>query len=99
MPFYVDLVNLDRFLSTLDEELREINRLEGIVEKQRALSSGMPNDEAIILARSRFIKKERERIQSRKTYLLKAQELFPSAEKKTKSSLESAILELQQLNQ
>lgn len=99
MQFYVDLVNLDRFLSTLDEELREINRLEGILDRQRALSCGMPDEEAIILERSRFIKKERERIQSRKTYLMKAQELFPSAEKKTKSSLESTILELQQLNQ
>lgn len=98
MQLYVDLINLDRFLSTLDEELREINRLEGIWEKQRALFVGVPIEEERMLERSRYLKRERERIQGRKNYLLKAQELLPRATEENKANLENMLQRLRQLN-
>ena len=99
MQFYVDLIKLDRFLSTLEEELREISRLEGVLERQKMLSGGFPAEEERILERSRFLKKERERIQGRKIYIMKAQELLYGAENKNQSSLENTLQQLRRLNQ
>lgn len=98
MQLYVDLIKLDRFLSTLEEELREISRLEGIWEKQRDFSAGLPIEEKRILERSRYLKRERERIQSRKTYLMKVQELLPCATEENKGNLTNMLQQLRQLN-
>lgn len=98
MQFYLDLVKLDRFLSTLEEELREISRLEGILEAQRTLSIGNPLEEERMIGRSRYLMKERERIQGRKNYLVKVQELIPRATEETKANLENMLHRLRQLN-
>jgi hypothetical protein len=91
MQFYVDLGKLDCFLSTIDEELREISRLEGIFATQKLLSDGSPEEAARILERSRFLKHARESAQGRKQYLMKAQELLFRAEKSNQASLEALL--------
>lgn len=98
MQLYVDLIKLDCFLSTLEEELREISRLENILEKQYVFSLGIPIEEERILERRRYLSIEREKVQSRKNYLMKAQELFSRAADKNKVNLESALQRLQRLN-
>lgn len=98
MQFDLDLIKLDRFLSSLDEELREVSRLEGLLETQRVLSIDNPLEQERILRRSKYIKMERERIQGRKRYLMKAQELIPRAMEETKANLEITLLQLKQLN-
>lgn len=98
MQLYVDFIQLDRFFSTLEDELREISRLEDIWEKNRALSRGVPIEDALMMERGRYLNAERERIQGRKNYLIKVQQLLSGVVEKNELHLEDALRRLQRLD-
>lgn len=98
MQLYVDFIRLDRFLSTLEEELREISRIEDIWEKNRILSRGVPIEDVRMMERGRYLNAERERIQSRKNYLIKVQQLLSGVVEKNELHLEDALRRLQRLD-
>ena len=98
MQLYVDFIRLDRFLSTLEEELREISRIEDIWEKNRILSRGVPIEDARMMERGGYLNAERKRIQGRKNYLIKVQQLLSGVVEKNEIHLEDALRRLQRLD-
>lgn len=74
MQISVDLSRLDRYISVVEEELREIERLDGILARQIRQSGSLPTEWEKIRMRRRYLDRQRESARGRQSYLKHVQE-------------------------
>lgn len=97
MLLYYDHQKVNDYLSMLEEELREVRQLEYILAQRQSQAISSPFEAERCQRLGQYLKAERERIQSRKTFIGDAQEKYQRVQESNGAELDNMIYRLRQL--
>ena len=92
---HVDLSRLDRYLSVVEEELREVNRISDILSAQIRQSDNLLLEWEIVQRRQKYLEKQRESVKGRLSYLGQIQEKMAAVTRNSQEQLKDLLMYLQ----